>query len=578
MQKSKKITLGRRSLAALLTVLTLLIATVAQARRVSVTHFGAVPDDGKNDAAALRKAAAYCRKHPNTTLVFPAGVYQLDDPTAIDIERRAISGALGRGLEVQWQLFQPQKPYVKGLDFTGSRGLRIEAEGATLSVGGWMQVLSFIRCQDVSLSGLTITNRRPAATEGRITASTDSTFDITFDPQLYSYIDSIVQGRYYFYSRERKHFYYGHVGEGQLLSPGHIRFQSRSHTAVDDVLIIRYCGHYRPCIMVLESQDVSLSNVSLRSFSGMGVVGHMSHNILIDGLQVLPEPGRYSSTSTDATHFTSCSGDLTIRNSHFAGNGDDCTNIHNYYWTMLGIQDPRSKIQDPMVNRQWEIRVEDADLHAQALDVPSAGDTLRIVSRRDMSTLAEAVVTAADSSWTDWRVVVSLDRPLAGLKAEDCLMYNHSRFPRVRIENNRVDYNNGRAFLLKARDVSVTGNDISRCTLSAIKLGAELSWREAGPVEHVLIQGNRIQHTGTADGYRASSVMLTTEAPQTPPRVNRGITIRDNRFQSDRPVSILLHDAEGVSITGNHFIGGSGIQQQNCDGITIQDNTFATPE
>ena len=558
----------KRCLTTLLAIVIPILAIMAQGRRVSVTHFGALPNDGKNDAAALRRAAAYCRKHQNTTLVFPAGVYQLDDPAAIDIERRAISGALGRGLEVQWLLFQPQKPFVKGLDFTGCRGLRIEADGATLSVGGWMQVLSFIRCQDVMLSGLTITNHRPAATEGRITASTDSTFDISFDPQLYCYIDSIVQGRYYFYSRERQHFYYGHVGEGQILSPGHIRFLSRSHPAVDDVLIIRYCGHYRPCIMVLESQDVRLNNVSLRSFSGMGVVGHMSRDICIDGLQVLPVSGRYSSTSTDATHFTSCSGDLIIRNSRFAGNGDDCTNIHNYYWTFL----PQT------ADNQVEIRVEDADLHAQALDVPSVGDTLRIVSRQDMSTLAEAVVAAADSSWTDWRVLVTLDRPLAGLNAKDCFMYNYSRFPRVSIENNKVDYNNGRAFLLKARDVSVKGNDISRCTLSAIKLGAELSWREAGPPEHVLIQGNHIQHTGTDGGYRASCLMLTTEAPQTPPHVNRNITIRDNRFQSDRPVSILLQDARDISITGNQFVGNSGIQQQNCDNVVIQDNTFAVPD
>ena len=67
------------------------IITSVSARSVSVAHFGAVPDDGKNDAAALRRAAAYCRKHPNTTLVFPAGIYQLDDPVAIDIELIAIS-------------------------------------------------------------------------------------------------------------------------------------------------------------------------------------------------------------------------------------------------------------------------------------------------------------------------------------------------------------------------------------------------------------------------------------------------------------------------------------------------------
>ena len=540
----------------------LCLAADMTARRVSVAQFGAIPNDGKNDAKALRKAAKYCREHKNTTLVFPAGTYQLEDPTALDIEQRAINGALGRGLEVQWNLFQPQKPYVKGLDFTGCEGLSIEAEGATLCVGGWMQVLSFIRCKDVSLQGLSITLRRPAATEGRITASTDSTFDIAFDPLLYTHIDSIVQGRYYFYSRERQHFYYGNVGEGQLLSPGHIRFRSRSKPAIDDVLIIRYCGHYRPCIMLLESQNISLTNVSLRSFSGMGVVGHLSSNICIDGLRVEPEPGRFSSTSTDATHFTSCSGDLTIRNSFFAGNGDDCTNIHNYYWTFLSLA----------AERQVEIRVENADLHAQSLDIPCPGDTLRIVSRKDMNTLAEAVVAAADSSWTDWRVVVTLDKPLSGIKAEDCLMYNHSRFPRVRIENNRVAYNNGRAFLLKARDVCITGNDIGRCTLSAIKLGAELSWCEAGPVEHVLVEGNNIHDTGTADGYRASGVMLTTEASQTPPHVNRNITIRGNRFQSVRPVSILLQDAENVSITGNTFIGGSGIEQQNCDNITIRDN------
>lgn len=544
----------------------------ANAKRVSVAHFGAVPDDGKNDAKALRRAAEYCRKHPNTTLFFPPGTYLLEDPVALDIERRAISGALGRGLEVQWQLFQPQKPYVKGLDFTGCEGLSIEAEGATLCVGGWMQILSFIRCKDVSLKGLTITLRRPAATEGRITASTDSTFDITFDPQLYAHIDSIVQGRYYFYSREGGHFYYGHVGEGQIISPGHIRFQSRSHPAVDDVLIIRYCGHYRPCIMVLETEGISLTDVSIRSFSGMGVVGHMSRDICIDGLRVEPEPGRYSSTSTDATHFTSCSGDLTIRNSFFAGNGDDCTNIHNYYWTIRAAEQATDYGQLKADERQVEIRVENADLHAQSLDVPSRGDTLRIVSRRDMSTLAEAVVSAADSSWTDWRVLVTLDKPLTGIKFEDCLMYNHSRFPRVRIENNKVAYNNGRAFLLKARDVSVTGNDISRCTLSAIKLGAELSWREAGPVEHVLVEGNRIHHTGTADGYRASGVMLTTEAPQTPPHVNRDITIRGNRFESERPVAILLQDAENVTITDNDFIGGSGIEQQNSDNIAIHGN------
>ena len=59
-----------------------------------------------------------------------------------------------------------------------------------------------------------------------------------------------------------------------------------------------------------------------------------------------------------------------------------------------------------------------------------------------------------------WRVDVTLDHPLPSADCEQLLMYNYSRFPHVEILNNVDDYNNGRAFLLKARDVVVRGNRI----------------------------------------------------------------------------------------------------------------------
>ena len=91
-------------------------------------------------------------------------------------------------------------------------------------------------------------------------------------------------------------------------------------------------------------------------------------------------------------------------------------------------------------------------------------------------------------------------------------------------------------------------------------------------MERVLVADNIISHTGTDSGYRASCVMLTTEAQQTPPQVNRGIVIRHNRLQSDQPVSILLQDATNVQITDNEFIGGHEIQQHNCTNVTINNN------
>jgi len=559
----KKMGMRKRILCVLIIIL--LSALEVGARTVYVRKFGARPDDGKSDTEALRRAAAYCRRHPGTTLLFANGTYQLDDPTAIDIERRAISGALGRGLAVQHELFQPQKPYVKGLDFTGCEDLTIEARGARLMVEGWMQVFSFEQCKRVTMNGMEITYRRPAATEGRVVRSTKENFDIAYDPALYTYIDSIVQGRYYFYSQEKKHFYYGHVGDTELIRPGLVRMTSKENPPVGDILVIRYGGHYRPCVMLRESEDITLRGLSIRSFPGMGVVGHLCHNILIESLNVTPDEGRVSSTSTDATHFTSCSGDLTITHSTFAGNGDDCTNIHNYYWYVT---------PDAADSNKAEIQIRGADLHAQALDYPMMGDTLILLNSRNMKEVGRFVTRSCSTDTEAWRVEVTLDHPLPMTDYDKLLMYNYTRFPRVMIADNVDEYNNGRAFLLKARDVVVRGNRIGRSTLAAIKLGAERSWHEAGPVEHVVVEGNYIRGAGTDDGYAATGVMVTTEAPETPVHINSNILIRNNHIEGRHRTAIRLDDAKDVEIYGNTFVWGHDILQRNCRDVKVGKNVF----
>jgi polygalacturonase len=128
--------------------------------------------------------------------------------------------------------------------------------------------------------------------------------------------------------------------------------------------------------------------------------------------------------------------------------------------------------------------------------------------------------------------------------------------------------------LLKARNVVVRGNQIGRSTLSAIKLGAELSWHEAGPVEHVVIEDNDIRGAGTDNGYRATGVMVTTESPQTPSHVNHDILIRNNYIEGSHSTAILLHDAQDVEIYGNTFAGGHEIVQKNCRDIRLGSNLY----
>lgn len=540
-------------------IFTLFFNTV-NAKVVTVTEFGAIPDDGIDDTSALREAAQYCRTHSGTTLEFPRGIYILHDDEAVEIERKAQSGEWGGWYDVSKRLFRHDAPYVKGIDFTGARNLTIKARGATLQVDGWMQVITLTNTKNVTIEGLTITMSRPGATVGRVVATDANSFEIEYDPNLYTYTDSLCYGRSYMYSKKRDLIYPCWVKDNTVIKPGRVRFNSNAKPEIGDFCVLRNGGHYRPSILIKESENTTLHDVRIMDHAGMGVVGHMSNNITLDGLQIVPHPDHVASTTTDATHFTSCTGLITLKNCKFRGQGDDCTNIHNYYYHFYPQKDGRT-----------ELRIEGADLHALSLDYPMSGDTILVINKKNMADMGKYLVKKVDTSEADWKVLVTFDKPLPKGSDTICYMTNLTRSPRVLIENNTVDSHLARAFLIKTnKEIVIRGNYIRGSTLSAIKLGGEIGWHEAGPVENVLIEGNYISNCGIACGENdGSCVRTSTESPETPPYVNRNITIRDNVFQIDNPIAIFIEDAEKVDIYGNLCNKPDYVKTDNCREINI---------
>lgn len=118
---------------------------------VNVAKYGAVANDGKDDAKALRKAVEYCRTHPGSTLYFPPGVYRLTDDAAVRLEEDVLAGKLGANPESV--IFTPYYPYSKGLDLGGATDLTLSAEGATLLCEGWMEPLCIENCTRVKVKG-----------------------------------------------------------------------------------------------------------------------------------------------------------------------------------------------------------------------------------------------------------------------------------------------------------------------------------------------------------------------------------------------------------------------------------------
>ncbi|MCH5215833.1 MAG: hypothetical protein J1F10_02745 [Muribaculaceae bacterium] len=527
-------------------------------KEVVLSSFGGVANDGRNDLNALREAACYCRNNPGTTLIIPPGVYDIEDTLAQRIEREAIAGAYGEG--VQRRLFKPDAPYVKAFDLTGCTDITVIASGATFNMKGWYEVVTISKARNVNIDGLSITYHRPPNTVGQVVASNNDFFDISIDNKKYCYIDTVVTGRVHFYDCTRNRLYTGSVSKKELVTPTTIRFRSHKHPAIGDYCILRHGGHYRPAVMIKESSNVTIANVKIYSQPGMGVVGHRSSDIILDNLQVVPLPGDVISTNTDATHFTSCSGYLTIQNSKFRGQGDDCTNIHNYYYHIY-----------PFDEKNVEIKVENADLHALSLDYPELGDSMIVIDRRNMAEIGRFEVKNVTVSEDEWKVMVELDTPINNFDPDYHRMANITRFPKVNIVNNTVNSHLARAFLVKVPNVTIARNSIIGSCDTAIKLGAELSWNESGPVYNVLIEDNYIYdcgHNNSNEDY-PSCVSLSTEAPECPPFVNHHIEIRNNVFDTNKRIAVLLKDGEFINVSNNKVSYGNYVRIENCRNVEV---------
>ena len=154
------------------------VSSYAQ-KTVFVSDFGAIPNDNKDDAVALRKAAEYVRNNEGTVLVFSPGTYILHDDKAVELENTVMSGAYGQNPERK--MFIPYHDYVRGLDFTGAKNATIMANGATLLLDGWMEGVSLEKTNNFKIKGLCIDFLRKPMSEGIITDIQNDNYTVYFD-------------------------------------------------------------------------------------------------------------------------------------------------------------------------------------------------------------------------------------------------------------------------------------------------------------------------------------------------------------------------------------------------------------
>lgn len=515
-------------------------------KTVTLTRFTAA-----SDIETFAAAMEYCRENPGTTLLVPPGTYHITSDLAKSAMDSVMTGEWGRN--PQRIMFNPKYEYTRGISFDGQRGTHVIADGAVLMVEGFMEPVSLINCEDIEIRGLTIDHLRKPYSRGTVRElqpadeKGERECVIEFDKDCPVCEKSPLTLRYIFFDPETGRNIYTGLHGYEFADSHHLKAKLGGHPALHDGVLFYtvHSFHSRPGILVENAKNIRLTDITIHSQPGMGIVGNRSENVIITGLKVVPSAGHHMSTNTDATHFTSMKGLLRFENCIFDGQGDDFTNVHSYYQAILEKVEGNTCIMQE--------KTPDGT-HAQTLDYPDIGDTLELTNRKTLRTVGHYIVTDCVPMHDEWKCQVTLDKPLPD-DTEDLVLSDITRLPRVELVNCTATRHFARSILLKNRDALIENCTFRDIMGPAIVAAAEAWWYEGVCPANIVIRGNKIYNCAETWG-EAGGIVVKADSEQAEGCSITNITIEDNYIECPN--------------------GKPGIFIRNTDGVVIRNNTIRT--
>ena len=286
--------------------------------------------DGDGFLEKLQKAAGFLSQNPYCELILPKGEYVV----GTDFSRRLMEDVLAGkyGDDPEKIIFRPYYHYDVLLCLNKARHVRVRGEGTSLLIDGFLEPVELTGCEDVELQGITIDYLRKPFSVGTTVGVGQNYIDVRFSKEQ-RVTGQTPAPRVVYFDEKRRCF------SKTIMEPACAERREEdvvryyADTVIDDMMgrqtVAIHTYHYRPAVFLHESKNIRLKNLAIHAQCGMGVLGHRCEDIFIEGLQIVPSAGMPISTNTDATHFTSCKGELTLKHCRFAGSEDDAINVPN---------------------------------------------------------------------------------------------------------------------------------------------------------------------------------------------------------------------------------------------------------
>lgn len=523
-----------------------------------------------SDIETFAAAMEYLRANPGTTLIVPPGTYHITSDLAKNAMHSVMTGEWGSN--PQRIMFNPKYIYTRGISFDGQKGTRVIADGAVLMIEGFMEPVSLVNCSDIELRGLTIDHHRKPYSRGTVTNLQPADAEgkrecvIEFDEDCPITEKTPIRLRHIFYDPETERNIYPGMASCNFVDAYHIRMKLYDADAIHDGVLYYtvHTYHSRPGILIENAKNIRLTDITIHSQPGMGIVGNRSEDIIITGLKVVPSAGHHMSTNTDATHFTSMKGLLRFESCIFDGQGDDFTNIHSYYQAII------ERLQEEGNTYIMQEKTPDGT-HAQTLDYPDIGDTLELTNRNTLRTVGHYTVVDCVPMHDEWKCQVTLDHPLPE-DTEDLVLSDVTRLPHVELVNCTATRHFARSILLKNRSALIENCTFRDIMGPAIVAAAEAWWYEGVCPSNITIRGNKIYNCAETWG-EAGGIVVKADSDRAEGCSISNITIEDNYIEcpNGKP-GIFVRNTDGVVIRNNVIKtpGETVIRVEDCENVALE--------
>lgn len=538
------------------------IANAQQRDTVRVSDFGAYPYTYENCIVRLQEAISECKRSGARVLFFEKGRYDIWPEGAIRREYFISNTSTEQEC--------PSKVKTIGLLFEEMRDLTVEGNGATLMFHGKMTTIAFEHCENLIFKDLHIDFERPAGSEMTFTRVEGSEVEVAVHRDTRY---EIVNGRMNLYGegwRSNKNhcieynptdstFRYSQgwnilsAAEAKEIKPSTVRFHVPEGFCpkVGNTLTIRDIIRDQVGWFILESRNITLSQVQMHYMHGLGIVSQYTRNITMDRVKCMPREGsdRLLAASADMMHFSGCSGKVKIDRCYFAGAQDDPINVHG---TNLRIVE---KIDRHTVKLRF--------MHGQSYgyNAYSKEDTVAFVGTSTMERFAFTRIVST-KRLTDRIVEVTFDRDIPQeLELNHDCVENISCTPEVEIQNCYFTRTSTRGTLVTTpRKVIIANNTYYKTGMSAILIeGDAEGWYESGPVKDVLIQNNTFIGCAYSGGpgnaviaLHPSNTIVNADCP-----VHKNVRIIGNTFQTFGNPVLFAKSTEGLIFKENRVVSTS---------------------